>query len=187
MPAASPAELRHILACPCSHAKGDPYERIGKNIAMILRSARAAICAALGLAGLLLVSAAPPARAQEADLVVRVNRLENQVRQLSGQIEQLQFQNGKLQEQLTKFQQDVEYRFQEMKGGARPSAAPAFPRARSRRRQPGSSQAAEAQRRLRSRRPAHSARRATHARQPGSRRRARCQRRQRRHRIPDRR
>jgi tol-pal system protein YbgF len=94
---------------------------------MILRSARAAMCAALGLAGLLLVSAAPPARAQEADLVVRVNRLENQVRQLSGQIEQLQFQNGKLQEQLTKFQQDVEYRFQEMKGGARPSAAAPAP------------------------------------------------------------
>lgn len=93
---------------------------------MMLRSARAALSAALGLAVLLLVQAPPPARAQDADLVVRTNRLENQVRQLSGQIEQLQFQNSKLQEQLTKFQQDVEFRFQEMKGGARPTAvAPA--------------------------------------------------------------
>ena len=41
-----------------------------------------------------------------------------QVRQLSGQIEQLQFQNTQLEEQLQKFQQDVEYRFQELKGSA---------------------------------------------------------------------
>lgn len=98
---------------------------------MKLRSARAALsAAALGLAVLLpLISAPPPVQAQEADLVVRTNRLENQVRQLSGQIEQLQFQNSKLQEQLTKFQQDVEFRFQELKGGAKPSAAGPAPAA----------------------------------------------------------
>jgi len=43
-----------------------------------------------------------PAGAQlsEADLVVRIERLENQIRQLTGTIEQLQFRNQQLEEQL---------------------------------------------------------------------------------------
>jgi tol-pal system protein YbgF len=55
--------------------------------------------AALAAAWLLLV---PPAGAQmsEADLVVRLERLENQIRQLTGTIEQLQFRNQQLEEQL---------------------------------------------------------------------------------------
>ena len=70
------------------------------------------------------------ARAQDAaELLVRVNRLEGQVRQLSGQIEQLQFQNQRLQDQFKKYQEDVEFRFQEMKGGARPTAGGATPTA----------------------------------------------------------
>ncbi|MFO1150822.1 MAG: tol-pal system protein YbgF [Alsobacter sp.] len=95
---------------------------------MLLRLARAAAASTFGLAALGLLLAAPlrPAAAQDAaELLVRVNRLENQVRALSGQIEQLQFQNKKLEDQLTRFQQDVEFRFQEMKGGARPSAGAA--------------------------------------------------------------
>ncbi|WP_298956483.1 tol-pal system protein YbgF [uncultured Methylobacterium sp.] len=79
------------------------------------------------LSGLVL-AAAPAARAQDAaDLVVRMNRIENQARQMSGQIETLQYENRQLKEQLRKFQEDVEYRFQESKGGARPAggAAPA--------------------------------------------------------------
>lgn len=72
----------------------------------------------------------PPASAQDAaELLVRVNRLEGQVRQLSGQIEQLQFQNQRLQEQFRKFQEDVEFRFQEMKGGPKPAAGGATPTA----------------------------------------------------------
>lgn len=80
---------------------------------------RAALAVALVLAGVL------PAAAQDAaELLVRVNRLEGQVRQLSGQIEQLQFQNQRLQEQFRKYQEDVEFRFQELKGPAgRPAAA----------------------------------------------------------------
>jgi tol-pal system protein YbgF len=52
-------------------------------------------------------------RTDEAGLLVRIDRLESQVRQLTGQIEQMQFTNRKLEEQLKKFQDDVEFRFQE--------------------------------------------------------------------------
>jgi tol-pal system protein YbgF len=50
---------------------------------------------------------AAPAAAQmsEADLVVRIDRLENQIRQLTGTIEQLQFRNQQLEEQLRRAQQ----------------------------------------------------------------------------------
>ncbi|WP_407529239.1 tol-pal system protein YbgF [Methylobacterium oryzisoli] len=84
----------------------------------------------------LLLAAALPGRAQDAaDLVVRLNRLENQSRQMAGQIETLQYENRQLKEQLRKFQEDVEYRFQEGKGGrpAAPAAGgtPAKPQKRS--------------------------------------------------------
>ena len=67
---------------------------------------------ALAIAGLSLIA---PARAQmtESELVMRLNRLENQVRQLTGQIEQLQYRNQQLEQQLR---------------GAQPAPAPA-PRA----------------------------------------------------------
>lgn len=51
-----------------------------------------------------------------AGLVVRVGRLEDQVRQLNGKIEQLQFGNRQLADQLRKLQQDMEFRFQELSG-----------------------------------------------------------------------
>ncbi|MGL4438878.1 MAG: tol-pal system protein YbgF [Bosea sp. (in: a-proteobacteria)] len=70
------------------------------------------------------VTLAAPARAQDAaDLSVRINRMENQLRQLSGQIEQLQFENRRLTDQLKRFQEDVEFRLNE-RGGAKPSSAP---------------------------------------------------------------
>jgi tol-pal system protein YbgF len=72
----------------------------------------------------LLALAVPPATAQDAaELLVRVGRLESQVRQLSGQIEQLQFQNRRLDEQLRKFQADIEFRFQEQGAAKAPGAA----------------------------------------------------------------
>ena len=78
-----------------------------------------------------LLSSAVPATAQDAaDIVVRLNRVENVTRQLSGQIEQLQYENRQLKEQLRKFQEDVEFRFQESgKGSGRkaPAAVPAPP------------------------------------------------------------
>jgi tol-pal system protein YbgF len=85
----------------------------------------------LAFATVSILAFALPALAQDAsELVVRLNRLENQSRQMAGQIEQLQFENRQLKEQTRKFQEDVEFRFQDARGGARPSAAPS----------PGSSQ-----------------------------------------------
>ncbi len=79
---------------------------------------------ALAVSGLALAAAACPAAAQDAsEFVVRLNRLENQSRQMSGQIESLQYENRQLKEQLRKFQEDVEFRFQESKGGQRPATA----------------------------------------------------------------
>ena len=49
-------------------------------------------------------------------LIVRIGRLESQMRQLRGQIEQMQFETHRLAEQLKKFQEDVDFRFHE--GGA---------------------------------------------------------------------
>ena len=51
-----------------------------------------------------------------AGLLVRIGRLESQMRQISGQIEQMQFETRGLAEQLKKFQEDVDFRFHE--GGA---------------------------------------------------------------------
>src|ERR1043166_4376008 len=50
---------------------------------------------------------ASPAGAQmsEADLIVRIERLENQIRQLTGTVEQLQYRNQQLEEQLRRGQQ----------------------------------------------------------------------------------
>src|ERR1700712_844929 len=87
----------------------------------MIRLARLALVAIVSLA-----SFGGPALAQEDDtseLVVRLNRLEGQVRTLSGQVEQQQFENRQLKETLRKFQEDVEFRFQE-RGGSR-SPAPA--------------------------------------------------------------
>ncbi|MGL4728878.1 MAG: tol-pal system protein YbgF [Bosea sp. (in: a-proteobacteria)] len=80
------------------------------------------------LAALMLAVAAsmPLAFAQDAaEAVVRLNRMENQMRQMSGQIEQLQFENRRLTEQLRKFQEDTEFRLsgQKPQGGAAPRPA----------------------------------------------------------------
>jgi tol-pal system protein YbgF len=82
--------------------------------------------AALALSAALSIACLVPALAQDAaELVVRLNRLEGQVRQMSGQIEQLQFENRQQKDQLRKFQEDVEYRLQERSGGPARTAAPA--------------------------------------------------------------
>ncbi len=55
-----------------------------------------------------------------AGLVVRVNRLEEELRQAYGQIEELQNAQHRLEAQLQKFRQDVEFRFGDRSGGAPP-------------------------------------------------------------------
>ena len=66
------------------------------------------------------------AQSSAADLTMRLDRLEGQIRQLTGAIEQLQYRNQQLEGQLRRMQQDTEYRVQD---GARaaPPARPAAP------------------------------------------------------------
>jgi len=54
---------------------------------------------------------------EEAQLTVRVQQLEDQVRTLTGQIEGLQFTLTQMQTQLQKMQDDNEFRFQQLEGG----------------------------------------------------------------------
>lgn len=61
------------------------------------------------------------AQAGSGELIVRLERLENQIRQLTGSIEQLQFRNQQLEQQLRRTQEDVDFRFQEATGKAAPA------------------------------------------------------------------
>jgi tol-pal system protein YbgF len=57
-----------------------------------------------------------------AGLVVRINRLEEELRQAYGRIEELQNAQHRLEAQLQKFRQDVEFRFGDRSGGAPPDS-----------------------------------------------------------------
>lgn len=52
-----------------------------------------------------------------ANLAVRVDRLESQMRQYTGQMEEMNFRIRQLQEQLRRFQEDSEFRFQDLEKG----------------------------------------------------------------------
>lgn len=58
-------------------------------------------------------------------LVVRVDKLENQLRAANGAIEELQNQNRRLSEQLKRFQEDIEFRLSNGKGVAPAAETPA--------------------------------------------------------------
>jgi tol-pal system protein YbgF len=66
------------------------------------------------------------AQAGAAELLVRVERLENQLRQVTGQLEQLQYRNQQLEATLKRLQDDYEFRLQEQsnRGGPRLPARP---------------------------------------------------------------
>jgi tol-pal system protein YbgF len=53
-----------------------------------------------------------------AELLVRIQQLEELVRNLTGRIEGLEFQLGQMQTQLQKMTEDNEFRFQQLEGGA---------------------------------------------------------------------
>ncbi|KRA41672.1 tetratricopeptide repeat protein [Devosia sp. Root635] len=77
------------------------------------------------LGGLTLTNAAPArihvAQTQDAaQLMVRIQQLEEQLRLQNGQIEGLTFQLTQLQEILNRMQEDNEFRFQALEGGAGP-------------------------------------------------------------------
>jgi tol-pal system protein YbgF len=56
------------------------------------------------------------------ELVLRINRLEEQLRQANGRIEELENNEHRLEDQLQKFRQDVEFRFGERSGQPEPPA-----------------------------------------------------------------
>ena len=84
---------------------------------------------ACGVAATVLLLA--PVRAQDAaEMLLRLDRLEQLVRQLTGQLEQVQNQNRRLEEQVRRFQNDTDFRFKELegaRGGARPQPQPGAP------------------------------------------------------------
>jgi TolA-binding protein len=63
------------------------------------------------------------AQMSDSDLMLRLDRLETQIRQMTGTIEQLQFRNQQLEGQLRRLQEETDYRSQESsaKGGPRPA------------------------------------------------------------------
>jgi len=75
-----------------------------------------------GLGGPTLTDAAPAriqvAQAEQAQLMVRIQQLEEQIRSLNGQVEGLTFQITQLQEIINRMQEDSEFRFQQLEGGA---------------------------------------------------------------------
>ncbi len=64
---------------------------------------------------------------EAAGLVVRINRLEEELRQANGRIEQLENAERRLEEQLQRFRQDVEFRFGERSDGGPPAPDAAEP------------------------------------------------------------
>jgi len=66
----------------------------------------------------------PAQSSSMADIAVRLDRLENQMRQLNGRLEELEYQGRKNDEALKRFQGDVEYRFQDIEGGKGGGAKP---------------------------------------------------------------
>ncbi|WIY52209.1 tol-pal system protein YbgF [Devosia sp. YIM 151766] len=58
------------------------------------------------------------AQADSAQVMVRIQQMEEQIRLLNGQIEGLTFQLTQLQEILNRFQEDSEFRFEQLEGGA---------------------------------------------------------------------
>ena len=67
------------------------------------------------------------AQMSAADITVRLDSLENQIRQLTGAIEQLQHRNQQLEQQVRRQQEDAEQRFQEMGGRGAPPPRRAQP------------------------------------------------------------
>ncbi|KRA98088.1 hypothetical protein ASD83_13615 [Devosia sp. Root685] len=123
-----------------THLVGDgPNGENGVKLGTFNKKARAGFCAvAIGL-GLLPAANAqtlPPAelgglsytntqpermlvaQADQAQALVRMQQLEEQIRLLNGQIEGLTFQLTQMQEIVNRMQEDNEFRFQQLEGGA---------------------------------------------------------------------
>src|SRR5207244_3934650 len=85
---------------------------------------RRALAAAALAAGGFAVSLPAFAQVSPSELVVRIERLENQIRQLTGALEQVQFRNQQLEQQIRRMEEA-----ELSKGGTRPAGpAPAAAR-----------------------------------------------------------
>ena len=62
---------------------------------------------------------------RNAELSLRINQLEGQMRGLNGQMEQLNYQIRQLQDTLTRMQKDYEFRLQELENGGARARGPA--------------------------------------------------------------
>jgi tol-pal system protein YbgF len=99
------------------------------------------VAAVLLILAMLVLTGTRPAAAQlfggsddgdrrNAEIGLRLNQLENQMRGLNGQIEQMSFQIRQLQDSMTRMQKDYEFRLQELENGGG-KAAPRPPQKRS--------------------------------------------------------
>lgn len=105
---------------------GDPRRRIAL-LAVVLGGAIALPGLAFGESTSLFAPAPAPAAPQRvllaqnqqsaAQLLVRIQELEDQIRTLTGQVEGLQFQLTQMQTMLQKQNEDNEFRFQQLEGG----------------------------------------------------------------------
>ncbi len=74
------------------------------------------------------VGIAAPVRSQDAaDILLRLDRLENENRRLNGQVEELMFQLRRTEDQLKRFQTDADTRFRDLEGGRGGAPRPATP------------------------------------------------------------
>lgn len=125
------------------------FRRLRLNLPAIGKLGRSALCAlavtlGITLPGMAAQTTLPPAelggltltnapaarihlaQAQDAaQLMVRIQQLEEQIRLLNGQVEGLTFQLTQMQELLNRLQEDTDFRFQALEGGAagKPDAA----------------------------------------------------------------
>ena len=67
---------------------------------------------------------AQPAQSSMADVAVRLDRIENQMRQLNGRLDEMQFQVRRNDEALKRFQGDVDFRIQDLESGKGGGASP---------------------------------------------------------------
>lgn len=118
--AASPLGLA-IAAIPIqAQETGVPASRIDQLEAQVTKTKRTILVAQnyqrppgdIGEGGGALYPGEQP-EGDAAGLLIRLGRLEDQMRQMNGQIEQMQFETHRLEEQLKKFQEDVEFRFRD--------------------------------------------------------------------------
>lgn len=127
-------DMREGASSSMAQRTSDSFERPGEGLGERLMRGLVVAVALLGLA----VAVARPAAAQGffggggggngdgqvADLSVRINQLEGQMRGLNGQIEQLGFQIRQLQDTIARQQKDYEFRLQELENGARAASKP---------------------------------------------------------------